>query len=129
MVVRFLGIGAAVLMLSASALAHHSFAMFDYNKDITIVGEVKELQWINPHIHLLVNVPDGKGGMVEWDIEGGTPGNLRRTGWSKDVVKPGEKISVAIHPLKNGTSGGMLVSATRGDGTPVGQVRRQAEEA
>jgi hypothetical protein len=121
MVVRFLGIGAAVLMLSASALAHHSFAMFDYNKDMTIVGEVKELQWINPHIHLLVNVPDGKGGMVEWDIEGGTPGNLRRTGWSKDVVKQGEKISVAIHPLKNGTSGGMLVSAMRGDGTPIGK--------
>ena len=120
MVVRFLGIGVAVLMLSGSALAHHSFAMFDYNKDLTIVGEVKELQWINPHIHLLVNVPDGKGGMVEWDIEGGTPANLRRNGWSKDVVKPGEKISVAIHPLKNGTSGGMLVTAKRGDGTPIG---------
>jgi len=121
MVVRFLGIGAAILMLSASPFAHHSFAMFDYNKDMTIVGEVKELQWINPHIHLLVNVPDGKGGMVEWDIEGGTPANLRRNGWSRDVVKPGEKISVAIHPLKNGTSGGMLVSATRGDGTPIGK--------
>lgn len=120
MVVRFLGIGAAVLMLSGPALAHHSFAMFDYNKDLTIVGEVKELQWINPHIHLLVNVPDGKGGMVEWDIEGGTPANLRRNGWSRDVVKPGEKISVAIHPLKNGTSGGMLVNAKRGDGTPIG---------
>ena len=120
MIVRFLGIGVAVLMWSGSALAHHSFAMFDYNKDVTIVGEVKELQWINPHIHLLVNVPDGKGGMVEWDVEGGTPANLRRNGWSKDVVKPGEKISVAIRPMKNGTSGGMLVTAKRGDGTPIG---------
>jgi hypothetical protein len=120
MFVRFMGIGLAVLMLSGSALAHHSFAMFDYNKDLTIVGEVKELQWINPHIHLLVNVPDGKGGMVEWDIEGGTPANLRRNGWSKDAVKQGEKISVAIRPLKNGTSGGMLVSAKRADGTRIG---------
>ena len=120
MVVRFLGIGAAVLMLSGPVLAHHSFAMFDYNKDVTIVGEVKELQWTNPHIHLLVNVPNGRGGVVEWDVEGGTPGNLRRNGWSREVVKPGEKISVVIHPLKNGTSGGMLVRASRGDGTAIG---------
>jgi hypothetical protein len=94
--------------------------MFDYNKDVTIMGEVKELQWTNPHIHLLVNVPNGRGGMVEWDVEGGTPGNLRRNGWSREVVKAGEKISVVIHPLKNGTSGGMLVRASRGDGTAIG---------
>jgi len=118
--VGFLGVAVAVSMLSAPALAHHSFAMFDYNKDLIIVGEVKELQWTNPHIHLLVNVPDGKGGMVVWDIEGATPGNIRRQGWSKDVVKPGDKISVAIHPMKNGTSGGMLVTAKRGDGTQIG---------
>lgn len=100
--------------------AHHSFAMFDYNKDVTIVGEVKELQWVNPHIHLIVNVPDGKGGMVEWDIEGGTPGNLRRNGWSGTVVKPGDKVSVVIHPMKNGTNGGQLVKAAHGDGKPIG---------
>jgi uncharacterized protein DUF6152 len=120
MTIKFLGIAGTVLMLAGPALAHHSFAMFDYNKDVTIVGEVKELQWTNPHIHLLVNVPNGRGGMVEWDIEGGTPGNLRRNGWSREVVKPGEKVSVVIHPLKNGTSGGMLVRASRGDGTAIG---------
>ena len=78
---RALGIGSAILMLAGSAFAHHSFAMFDYNKNVTIVGDVKELQWTNPHIDLLVNVPDGKGGVNEWDIEGGTPGALRRNGW------------------------------------------------
>ena len=118
--VRFLGAAVGVLLLSGAALAHHSFAMFDYNKDLTIVGEVKELQWTNPHIHLLVNVPDGKGGMVEWDIEGATPANIRRTGWSKDVVKPGEPISVLIHPMKNGSNGGMLVTAKRVNGAPIG---------
>ena len=49
-------------------------------------------------------VPDGKGGANEWDIEGGTPGGLRRNGWSRDVLKPGEKVSVRIHPMKDGTS-------------------------
>lgn len=118
--IRILRMAGAALLLAAPAFAHHSFAMFDYNKESTIVGEVQELQWTNPHIHIIVNVPNGRGGVAEWDVEGGTPGNLRRTGWSKDVIKPGEKISVVIHPLKNGTTGGMLVRANRGDGTAIG---------
>jgi uncharacterized protein DUF6152 len=117
---RALGIGSALLMLGGPAFAHHSFAMFDYNKDVTITGEVKELQWVNPHIHLLVNAPDAKGVMAEWDVEGGTPGNLRRQGWARDVVKPGDKISVVIRPLKNGDNGGQLISAKKGDGTAIG---------
>jgi hypothetical protein len=115
-----LGLAAAGVMAAGPAFAHHSFAMFDYNKDVTIVGQVKELRWTNPHIHILVNVPDGKGGNAEWDVEGGTPGNLRRQGWSRDVVKPGDKISIVIHPMKDGTNGGQLVKANKGDGTQIG---------
>ena len=115
-----LGLAGAILMVAVPAFAHHSFAMFDYNKEITITGSVKELQWTNPHIHLLVNAPDAKGVMAVFDIEGGTPGNLRRQGWSRDVVKPGDKISVVIRPLKNGDNGGQLISAKKGDGTAIG---------
>lgn len=117
---RLLGMVGAALLLAGPALAHHSFAMFDYNKDVTVAGEVKELQWTNPHIHILINVADSKGGVAEWDIEGGTPGNLRRNGWSREVVKPGEKISVVVHPMKNGSNGGQLMRASRADGTPIG---------
>ena len=117
---RVLKIAVAVLMLAGPAFGHHSFAMFDQNKEATITGEVKQLRWTNPHIHLLVLVPDGKGGVVEWDVEGGTPGNLRRNGWAKDIVKPGEKISVVIHPMKDGSNGGQLMRASRADGTPIG---------
>ena len=120
MSMKFLWVAAVVVTLAAPAFAHHSFAMFDYNKEITITGSVKELQWTNPHIHLLVNAPDAKGVMAEFDIEGGTPGNLRRQGWSRDVVKPGDKISVVIRPLKNGDNGGQLISAKKGDGTAIG---------
>ena len=117
---RLLGMLCVVLMVAVPAFGHHSFAMFDYNKDVTLVGEVKELQWTNPHIHILINVADGKGGVAEWDVEGGTPGNLRRNGWSKDVVKPGEKVSIVVHPIKNGTNSGQLLRASRADGTPIG---------
>ena len=117
---RVLKIAAAALMLAGPAFGHHSFAMFDQSKDVTVAGGVKVLRWTNPHIHLLINVPDGKGGVAEWDIEGGTPGNLRRNGWSKDIVKPGDKISVVIHPMKDGTNGGQLVRANRADGTAIG---------
>jgi len=110
----------AVMMWTVPAFAHHSFAMFDYSREVTVTGEVKEFRWINPHIHILINVADGKGGVVEWDIEGGTPNTQRRNGWRADIIKPGDKISVVIRPLKNGDNGGNLIRAMRGDGTPIG---------
>jgi hypothetical protein len=113
-------VASIALLLASPAIAHHSFAMFDYGKQITVTGEVKEFQWLNPHIHILINVADANGVMAEWDIEGGTPNSQRRNGWSKDILKPGDKISVVIRPLKNGGKGGNLIRASRGDGTPVG---------
>jgi hypothetical protein len=113
-------VASMALLLAAPAIAHHSFAMFDYSKQITVTGEVKEFQWLNPHIHILINVADGNGGTAEWDIEGGTPNSQRRNGWSKETLKPGDKVSVVIRPLKNGGKGGNLIRASRGDGTPIG---------
>jgi hypothetical protein len=117
---KFLILVGAALMLAGPAFAHHSFAMFDFSKEITVVGEVKEFLWRNPHMHILMNVSDGKGGIVEYDIEGGTPNNLRRNGWSADTLKPGDKISVVMRPLKNGDKGGNLIRASRENGTPIG---------
>jgi len=117
---KFLLMIVAVLVLTAPAFAHHSFAMFDFSKEVTVLGEVKEFRWRNPHIHILMNVPDGKGGMEEYDIEGGTPNTQKRNGWRSDILKPGDKISVVIRPLKNGDKGGNLIRATRQDGSAIG---------
>jgi hypothetical protein len=108
-------LSAAVLSVAFAngASAHHSFAMFDNSQEKTLTGTVKELQWTNPHIWVQVMVPDPSTGKeVEWSIEGGSPNNLKRRGWTRDVMKPGDQIVIVIHPLKNGDNGGSLVKVT-----------------
>ena len=109
----FFSAAAALTVMASVASAHHSFAMFDQAKEVTLEGTVKELQWTNPHIWVQVMAKDpATGKEVEWSIEGGSPNNLARKGWSRNVMKAGDKISIVIHPLKNGEHGGSLMRAT-----------------
>jgi hypothetical protein len=123
MKIKTLALAAATLAASAApALAHHSFAMFDNQKEVELVGTVKEFQWTNPHTWIQVVVPDAAGTSTsEWSVEGGNPGDLARRGWKKTSLKPGDKVTVRIHPMKNGTNGGSLVGVTLADGTVVGR--------
>jgi hypothetical protein len=91
------------------AFAHHSFAMFDNQKNVTIEGTVKEFQWTNPHSWIQLMVKDASGKEAEWSIEGGSPNGLTRAGWKRTSIKPGDKATVVIHPLKDGSEGGSLV--------------------
>ena len=111
-------LGALVCLLAASALAHHSFAMFDRNKETTIVGTVAEFQWTNPHSWIELDVPNENGASDRWSIELNSPNNLARQGWHSTSVKPGDKISVIIWPLRSGEKGGLFISLT----LPNGQV-------
>ena len=105
--------GVAVMSLSgAPAFAHHSFAMFDNAKNTTLEGTIKEFQWTNPHSWIQIMVKDASGKEVEWSIEGGSPNGLSRGGWKRTSLKPGDKATVVIHPLKDGTNGGSLVTVT-----------------
>jgi hypothetical protein len=104
---------AALTVVASVASAHHSFAMFDNTKEVTLEGTLKELQWTNPHIWVQVMAKDPASGKeVEWSIEGGSPNNLARKGWSRNVMKAGDKITIVIHPLKNGDNGGSLMKVT-----------------
>ncbi len=116
--------GAAGLMLAATpALAHHSFAMFDNSKEMTIEGTVKEFQWTNPHTWVQVMVLDkATGKEVEWSVEGGSPNGLSRQGWTRRSAAAGDKVVIAIHPLKDGSPGGSLISMTV-NGKKVGRQR------
>jgi hypothetical protein len=117
---RILLLGAVLVAGSpAAVLAHHSFAMFDDKKEVTIVGTVKDFQWTNPHVWTQLLVDNGKGGTDEWGIEGISPNSLARKGWSRATFKPGEKITLVINPLKSGEKGGAFVRATKEDGSVV----------
>jgi hypothetical protein len=105
--------------------AHHSGAMFDDQKSITLKGTVKQYQWTNPHCWIQVVVPDDKGGTAEWSVEMGAPMELYRNGWRPRTLKAGDKITVVIHPMRDGSRGGLYVSAISADGTPYGKPRQQ----
>ena len=97
----------------APALAHHSFAMFDFAKVVTISGTVKEFQWTNPHVVLWVDADAAAGGApAVWSLELTSPGNLTRGGWDRKVLSAGDKVSVDLNPLRNGNHGGALIKVT-----------------
>ena len=106
-----------MLIAWSSSFAHHSFAMFDMKKEVTIKGTVKEFAWTNPHGFLHVVVTDAKGGSKEWQLELASPNNLKRRGWKSTSLKPGDVVTVVFNPLRNGAQGGSFVSATLADGT------------
>ncbi|HYK81162.1 MAG TPA: DUF6152 family protein [Micropepsaceae bacterium] len=104
----------------APAAAHHSFAMFDSDKTVTMKGTVKELEWTNPHSWLRIMVADQTGKQVQWGLEMGPPARQIQRGWKPDSLKPGDPVTVNIHPLRDGSRGGQLVTATLPNGKTVG---------
>jgi len=127
---RKLVAGALLLAVPlAPALAHHSFAMFDQKKVMTLKGTVTEFQWTNPHSFLEIDVPSG-GKIQHWSIELNSPNNLKRQGWLRTSIKGGDKVTVRINPLRDGKPGGLFLdvvlpngkvldSGLPKDGTPV----------
>ena len=116
----FVSAAAGLQLLAGPALAHHSFAMFDPEKLITQPGIVKEFEWTNPHVWLHVVAPDGNGKPVEWSFEMQATAQASSGGWRPDSVKPGDKVIVEFHPLKDGSRGGELVAATLPGGKRLG---------
>ena len=98
-------------------LSHHSNSAYFVEKVDTVTGVVKEWQWVNPHTWLYLTADDGKGGKVEWMLEGRAPGVLIRAGWSKRVLKPGDTVTVHYGPAKDGSKSGIIARVTLADGT------------
>jgi hypothetical protein len=111
---------AVILVASGTVSAHHSFAMFDQGKLISLKGTVAEYYWINPHGHIILNVAAGPGvdpKMVgEWDIECASTSIMRLQGWSSATLRAGDQVTISANPLKDGNKGASLFYATFPDG-------------
>jgi hypothetical protein len=107
----------AAITCAAPAVAHHSSAMFDLKKSVTVDGVVQEWQFTNPHCYLLLTVgtPDAPDKKVLWTLETAALNLLIRDGIRRDTYKYGDKVSVTFHPMRNGSAAGQLVSVTGAD--------------
>ena len=104
----FLPLLCAALMAPCAASAHHSFSMYDRHRTVTLSGTVKEYVWMAPHVKISV-VSEGRSkSEVVWSVEGSSPSVLARGGWNSALLKPGDKISLGIHPRKDRSAGGLL---------------------
>lgn len=114
--------GALALSLPVGqAQAHHSFAMFDQSKKVTVTGTVRQFQWTNPHSYIQLVSRDASGKEVEWSMEMGAPMYLYARGWRPSTLKAGMQVSITVNPLRNGQPGGVVVDVTTPDGKPIGR--------
>ena len=114
----------AAVFATSAAFAHHSFAMFDQKKVVTLKGVVREFQWTNPHAFIHLEVPNDSGGKDLWQVELNSPNNLKRQGWKSTSVKVGDAVTLVMNPLRDGSRGGLFVSVKLPDGTALGDPTR-----
>jgi len=106
-----------------AASAHHSFAMFDLQRQVTVTGTVRQFQWTNPHAYIQVIAKDAQGRDVEWSMEMGAPMYLYARGWRPRSLRAGMEIKVVLNPLRNGRPGGVVRDVTTADGRTIGTNR------
>jgi hypothetical protein len=107
----------AALAIAGAGSAHHSFAMFDKTREVTLSGVIKDFQWTNPHSWIQLVVTDPNGAVTEWSLEGGSPNILGRDGWKRTSLQAGDKVTVVIYPLVSGGAGGSFLEVHKADGT------------
>lgn len=102
--------------VAGPALAHHSGAMFDHTRIVTLRGTVKEFQYTNPHSWLEVEILGPKGTVVQWGFESEGPSTLLRAGITAKTFRPGDKVTVTANPMRDGRAAGSLISVTEANG-------------
>ena len=122
-------LGVVLLGVSPPAWVHHSGAMFDRTRVVKIMGVVTEFSWSNPHSSFKVDVTDANGNVETWAIEMNGPNNLVHEGWKRTSIKPGDKVSVVVNPLRDGRPGGWWVGITLADGKFLGNDHANPEDS
>jgi len=105
------------IAIAGPALAHHSFNMFALDQVVTVQGTVKDYQFKMPHVWFYMVIPTKTGvGQEEWGFECHSPNLVARKGWNISTLKPGDKITVRMHPMKDGSKAGSVIDVTLADG-------------
>jgi len=115
---RIINVAAAMLLLGVgvSAAAHHSFAIFEHSKTLTLKGTVRSFQWTNPHGYIDLEVANGPPGIDRYTLELTSINMLRRAGWKSSDVNVGDEVTAIVAPLMNGQQGGLLLELKMADG-------------
>jgi len=103
-------------LLVTPAFAHHSFAMFDHTRSVTLKGTVAKFQWTNPHAYIELDVAEPDGKVNHFTIECTSINMLQRQGWRSTAIKAGDKVTAVVSPLLDGQPGGLLLEVTLPDG-------------
>ena len=111
--------GIAAVGIAASAAAHHTHAMFDQEVSVEMEGIVAAFDWTNPHSWLHITVESDEAEAQRWSLEMGALGGLARRGLRPSSFQPGDNVSVVLHPLKDGSPGGELLSVTLANGDRI----------
>jgi len=110
---------AAAALLAIPAWAHHSHTNYNTNEFITLSGTITEVVWTNPHVWVYMEVADAQGRPQMWALEGGSVTSLMRGGWQRNSMKPGDKVSVRCHRVRDGSEGCLLGFVTNINGTAM----------
>jgi len=126
--------GTVLLSTATVALAHHSFAVYDHSRTLTLRGTVTKFQWTNPHAYLEIDVKQADGSVKHYSVELTSINMMQRVGWRSNMIKAGDHVTAVIAPILTGEPVGLGLEVTLADGTkrdlPVpaaGSFKRTAE--
>jgi hypothetical protein len=107
---------------AAGASAHHSAAQFDFKNTVNLTGIVKEATFSNPHARILLEVTDDERGTRDIEFEGRSRNSMYRQGFRPDMIKVGDKITIRIWPMRDGSDGGYITALITADGQAIGNI-------
>ena len=112
------------LMVQGTLFAHHGNAAYDDKAPATIKGTVTEFLWVNPHVQIYLDVKNDQGEIVHWGCETVSPSKLFRSGWTRDVLKPGDQVTVTVFPAKSHAPIGLIRKVVLANGKELGTVEQ-----
>ena len=111
---------ASFLIFQGTLFAHHGNAAYDDKGPVTIKGTVTEFLWVNPHVQIHVDVKNDQGEIVHWSCETVSPSKLFRSGWTRDVLKAGDQVTITVFPAKSHSPVGLIRKVVLADGKELG---------